>query len=525
MGGGQTNPAAGEPSPIDRRELFISYSHLDRSWLERLRKHLKRLENRHGLQRWDDSRLQAGDLWREEIKQALARAKVALLLVSPDFLASDFIDGIELPPLFQAAEREGLKILWVHLRPAFWESHEEIAKYQRLIPRSKAVSLLSFEEQDEAMVQITKEIQAAFSSIKDEQVEESKAKEVEPGTPLEKESSLSAVGASSDASSEVEQLRDMVEKLQRENEYLRKKAEHAYRVGPQEADYASPAAVDQLELETIQAKAGWVVLKAGNQWKTRSEPISVVGYHERIAKGVSIAMIEIPTGDFRIGSPVYEEERKVSEGPDHRVQLERFFLGQTPITQSQWKEIMCDGNASPSFFRGSNKPVENISWNAAIEFCERLSIYTKRKYTLPTEQQWEYACRAGTYTPFAFGETLTSEVANYNGNFAYASGPSGTYEEETSEVGSLLANDWGLYDMHGNVWEWRLDHWASRYDEYDGYGEYPHYLGEKRVDETSRILRGGSWYSYARDCRSANRRKCYHGFRDKRIGFRVCRIP
>ncbi len=177
MGGGETHPAAGEPSSIERRELFISYSHLDRSWLERLRKHLKRLENRYGLQRWDDSRLQAGDLWREEIEQALARAKVALLLVSPDFLASDFIDGVELPPLFKAAEREGLKILWVHLRPAYWESHEDIAKYQRVIPRSRAVSLLSDAEQDEAMVQIAKEIQSGFIQIEAQRVALQKAAE------------------------------------------------------------------------------------------------------------------------------------------------------------------------------------------------------------------------------------------------------------------------------------------------------------------------------------------------------------
>ena len=148
---------------IERREMFISYSHKDLHWLQRLRVHLKPLEKQYSLERWDDSRLQTGDLWREEIKQALARAKVALLLVSPDFLASDFIDGVELPPLFKAAEREGLKILWVHLRPAYWEIHEDIPKYQRVIPRSKAVSLLSDAEQDEAMVQIAKEIQSAFT--------------------------------------------------------------------------------------------------------------------------------------------------------------------------------------------------------------------------------------------------------------------------------------------------------------------------------------------------------------------------
>lgn len=235
MGGGESNPAAREPTLIERRELFVSYSHVDGSWLERLRKHLKRLENRYGLQRWDDSQLKAGDLWRDKIEQALARAKVALLLVSPDFLASDFIDGIELPPLFQAAKREGLKILWVHLRPAYWESHEEIAKYQRVIPRSKAVSLLSDAEQDEAMVQIAKEIQVAFADIEAQRVTMQKAEDVQALVSTqaqerrrEDEERKEAVRTEearrereeNDARAEADRLRKIIEKLEAENKEL-----------------------------------------------------------------------------------------------------------------------------------------------------------------------------------------------------------------------------------------------------------------------------------------------------------------
>ena len=199
---------AGQPVSSERRELFISYSHHDQGWLERLRIHLKPLENRYGLERWDDSRLQAGDLWRLEIEKALSRARVALLLVSPEFLASDFIHGIELPSLFRSAKQEGLRILWVHLRPSFWEIHTDIAQYQRLIPRSRALSLLSYDEQDEGMVQITKEIQAAFQQLEAERL-----------------SSLEADALESDAQrvdpSEADRLRAMLEALRLEKEHFK----------------------------------------------------------------------------------------------------------------------------------------------------------------------------------------------------------------------------------------------------------------------------------------------------------------
>jgi len=507
--GGESNSAPGGPSLIDRRELFISYSHKDLHWLQRLRVYLKPLENQYSLDHWDDSRLQAGDLWRVEIEQALARAKIALLLVSPDFLASNFIDDVELPPLFKAAEREGLKILWVHLRPANWESHEDIAKYQRVIPRSGAVSLLSDADQDEAMVQIAKEIQAAFIQFEAQREALQKAAEAE---------ALASTQAEHATRAEADRLGTSVEQLEAEKKELQGRV-----------NQASPSLGTHQGLSLIQipTKRGWIV-REGSQWQVKKETISVEGYEQTLAEGMGLRLVQIPAGRFEMGSPADEEARDADEGPQHLVQLQSFFLGQTPVTQAQWKvvagwpKVGVDLNPTPSRFKGDNRPVEQVSWEEAMEFCHRLSQRSKLAYALPSEAQWEYACRAGATTPFAFGQTLTPDLANYDGNCTYGSGPEGDYRKKTTDVGSFPANAWGLHDMHGNVWEWCLDYWH----ESDGGApsDGTAWVNEAE-DEGIRLLRGGSWYGYPRFCRSA----CRDGEpRDRRlnnVGFRLCCFP
>jgi formylglycine-generating enzyme required for sulfatase activity len=265
----------------------------------------------------------------------------------------------------------------------------------------------------------------------------------------------------------------------------------------------------------------------GPSWRIDRGAIQAKAYQQPLSDGIAITMVQIPAGSFQMGSPDTEAERAEAEGPQHRVQLQSFFLGQTPVNQAQWKEVASwpqvnlKLNPNPANFKGANRPVEQVSWEEAMEFCRRLSQRTNLFYTLPSEAQWEYACRAGTTTPFAFGDTLTPDIANYDGNSTYGSGPKDQYRQETTKVGSFAANAWGLQDMHGNLWEWCLDHWHYDYRGAPDDGSAWVIGG----DQTLRLLRGGSWLSNPRYCRSACRCRWPLVNRNCRVGFRLCRFP
>jgi formylglycine-generating enzyme required for sulfatase activity len=265
------------------------------------------------------------------------------------------------------------------------------------------------------------------------------------------------------------------------------------------------------------------------KWEVETRPLTMEGYREELAEGVELAMVKIPAGSFLMGSPEDELKRSADEGPQHEVTLGAFFFAQTSITKAQWRAVALwdkverDLKPDPSRFKGANRPVEQVSWFDAMEFCRRLSLRTDKCYSLPSEAQWEYACRAGTATPFHFGATLTPELANYNSKYTYGNGPKGTYREQTSDVGSFPANAWGLQDMHGNEREWCADHWHGSYVFAPGDGQ-PWLISAVALAEF-RLLRGGSWSSDPWYCRSACRIRSDPGFRGDIDGFRVCCLP
>jgi formylglycine-generating enzyme required for sulfatase activity len=252
-------------------------------------------------------------------------------------------------------------------------------------------------------------------------------------------------------------------------------------------------------------------------------------FTEDLGDGIGLDMVLIPPGEFLMGSPPDEPERQENEGPQHLVTFDQpFFMGQYLVTQPQWAKVATMPqvkrkiDVDPSRFKGVDLPTEKVSWLDAEEFCLRLSAHTRRTYRLPSEAEWEYACRAGTMTAFHFGETVDSELANYDASNTeygkYGRGKFGEYRKKTTSVGSFPANDFGLYDMHGNLWEWCEDHFQNSYKgaPADGFA----WIDPKSKNNALRVLRGGSWIYNPRRCRSAYRyrnpavsRLSYFGFR------------
>ncbi|MDQ2098429.1 MAG: bifunctional serine/threonine-protein kinase/formylglycine-generating enzyme family protein [Tychonema bourrellyi B0820] len=240
-------------------------------------------------------------------------------------------------------------------------------------------------------------------------------------------------------------------------------------------------------------------------------------FRENLGGSATLDMVAIPGGSFVMGSPSTEAERSSDEGPQRTVTVAPFFMGKYPVTQAQYQALM--GN-NPSHFKGFFKskqlPVEQVSWDEAVEFCRKLTQKTGKTYRLPSEAEWEYACRAGTTTPFYFGETITPDLVNYDGNYPYGAAPKGLYRQQTTDVGSFPPNSFGLYDMHGNVWEWCSDKWHDNYS-----GAPTDGSSWETGTDNKRVLRGGSWYFNAVYCRGASRYCLSADDRWRHGGFRV----
>ena len=270
------------------------------------------------------------------------------------------------------------------------------------------------------------------------------------------------------------------------------------------ADEKKPSLINSnFEVETVNT--------SDNIINTQESPRQKIEY---LGNGIELEMVYIPGGSFLMGSPEDEEQRNLNESPQHEVTLEPFYISKYPITQSQYQAIM--GN-NPSSFEGESRPVENVNWYDATEFCQKLSEKTRKIYRLPSESHWEYACRAGTTTPFYFQEPITSELVNYNGNYPYGNAPKGKYRQETTDVGIFPPNAFGLYDMHGNVLEWCQDVWHKNYNGAPTDGS----AWESGGNNSYRILRGGSWFESSRYCRCAGRIYSHTDISNNGRGFRI----
>ncbi|MBI1764714.1 MAG: formylglycine-generating enzyme family protein [Acidobacteria bacterium] len=294
----------------------------------------------------------------------------------------------------------------------------------------------------------------------------------------------------------------------------------------------TPIKAVHFEFATAKVDASGAVTKVPGQ--------KAAGFAEDLGDNTRLEMIEIPAGEFQMGSSETEIQAAFTESktfspnaklewfngemPKHKVILPAFFMGKLEVTQAQWRavaklpQVKIELKADPANFKGDDLPVENIIWEEALEFCDRLTKLTGRTYRLPSEAEWEYAARGGTTSPFAFGETITPEIVNYDGRYPYGAAAKGLFREKTTASGSLgVANPFGLYDMHGNLWEWCQDYKHPNYNGAPTDGSAWIADGDAKL----RSLRGGSWNYYGRNCRSGFRYFLPPDIRSLLVGFRV----
>ena len=302
-----------------------------------------------------------------------------------------------------------------------------------------------------------------------------------------------------------------------------------------EADYQIQIRTQKFTFEVI------VVDERGRENNKTTKEAEL--FREDLGDDVSLEMVKIPSGTFLMGTEDSEIARLCQkygvewfkrEQFQHQVTVKSFYMGQYPITQAQWRVVakmdkvfLWDLESNPSHFKGHDLPVERVSWYNSMEFCARLSRATGKNYRLPSEAEWEYACRAGTNTPFHFGASITTNLANYRGTDDkyqdkvypgnYANEPKGKYLEKTTAIKSFPPNAFGLYDMHGNVWEWCEDDWYSNYINAPGDGT----AWPSRMSTNEKVIRGGSWNYFPHYCRSAFRGYVTRDNRSYRVGFRV----
>ena len=264
----------------------------------------------------------------------------------------------------------------------------------------------------------------------------------------------------------------------------------------------SPSTIDTYWFETVSVdNNGEIIVRQSGSASVRTESLN---------PEIAIDLVLVPGGSFMMG----DDRHHPDEQPIHQVTIAPVYMGKYPITVAQYRSIMGDNLGTGI---GADYPIEQINWDDAVEFCTKLSQQTGKEYTLPSEAQWEYACRATTTTPFHFGATITPDLVNYNGDYPYNGAEKGENRERTTPVGTFPPNAFGLHDMHGNVWEWCLDTYQPNYLTAPTDGTPVLDPG----DSAKRVMRGGAWDYVAKACRSSVRCSLDPKLRMNGCGFRV----
>jgi formylglycine-generating enzyme required for sulfatase activity len=548
----------------DPIKIFISYSHQDDELRKELTPHLASAKDQKLIELWHDREIKAGADWAREIDEKLDLADIILFLVSADFIDSRYCSGIEMK---RAIERHQDKTAWaipVIIRFSDWTT-TRLNELQAIPRDNRPVTSWgnTKNDRDEPWLEVAKEISQVAQQIKDQRTVKAKQKEEAKSNfrTLAQDLYKDGVVLSHIKKELLEQTRqqyNLTELEAREIEEEVKAAHQQHHInlekyenilveefkdlefaGKEEFNseqrrylrqLANILGIDSSEAKQLENKvfktqkpkiimrnlSFAVVFFDGTGKKEKRTMKKAKYFTEHLPSELDLSMVYIPGGTFQMGSLQGHNDEK----PQHDVTVSSFLMGKYPVTQEQWQAVTAlprqniDLKSEPSNFKDNNNhPVEGVSWNEAVEFCERLSQYTDRLYRLPSEAEWEYACRAKTKTNFYFGDFLTPEMANY-----------GEAVQGTSAVNIYWPNAFGLYDMHGNVWEWCQDHYCS----------YDSNLSSQ-IDDTvfsisdtiinSKIQRGGSWKMDKSYCRTTKRYFAHHNEYYPDVGFRlVCEV-
>jgi len=450
--------------------VFFSYSHQDEKLRNKLEVHLSTLQRQKVIKSWHDRKIGAGIEWAQAIDDNLNAADIILLLISADFLASDYCYGLEIERAIARHDAGEARVIPIILRPT--DLHGTPFGKLQAFPRD-AKPVTRWSNRDEAFVNIAQGIRQAAHEM-----------------------------------SQVLRDRRTAQPVPTIVEHAIKRSEDGD-LSPKTESIAGASVGDR----------GAIAPNSSAHVDSFLEEEERRSFAVELGNGVLLEMVAIPGGTFWMGSP--DGEGSDAERPCHHVTIAPFWIGEFVVTQSQYESVI---GGNPSRFIGANRPVEEVSWNDAVEFCQELSAKAKRQFRLPSEAEWEYACRAGTTTPFYFGETISTDQANYNGQYIYGSGKKGEYRQKTTNIRSFPPNAFGLCDMHGNVWQWCLDHWHKSYEGAPTDGSA--WIDQGSKEAAKRLVRGGSWYDSPKSCRSAHRN--YGDSHDtfNYLGFRiVCSSP
>ncbi len=455
--------------------LFYSYSHRDEELRRHLEDHLAALRWSGLINEWHDRNIDVGEEWAKEIDTNLGTADIILLLVSASFIASKYCWSVEMTKALERHDKGEAKVIPVILRPCRWGT-TPFAKLQAAPTDAKPVT--SWPDQDAALDDIAGKIEHVVAELQRQRraVEEAKQRAEE-----QRERQVA------------EEERRKALQRQREQDEAKK-----------QADAEARRITDQEQLEQVAPQ----VIATGR--------FADFAVFRDVDAPWCPEMVVLPAGEFLMGSPASDKEGFGDQRPQHRVKIGyRFALGRNPVTFAEYDHFCAETRreepADQGWGRG-RRPVINVSWLDAQDYLTWLSQETGWAYRLPSEAEWEYACRAATTTRYAFGDKITPKNANYGESKL----------GKTTDVGAYPPNPWGLYDMHGNVWEWVEDVW---HDSYNGapIASSAWTDGEGKQSSRVRVVRGGSWGSSPRNLRSASRRRYPPDSRIFNLGFRVAR--